>query len=152
MNIYEQLRAGISVPAAAARYGLEDRRGMARCPFHPDRSPSMKLYEEHYHCFACGAHGDVTALTARLLGLGAYEAAQRLAGDFGLTLEPGAPLPKRARAVTEGAWCDRLRAAAAEGNGRAGEYLEILTYGSCADRRIAMEMLTQEDLGGNGHG
>jgi DNA primase len=28
------------------------------CPFHPDKNPSFAVYDDHYHCFACGAHGD----------------------------------------------------------------------------------------------
>ena len=44
----------------------------------------MKLNEDYFYCFGCGATGDVVDFTARLLGLSAYEAAQRLATDFGL--------------------------------------------------------------------
>lgn len=35
------------------------RHFVARCPFHGERSPSFTVYDEHYHCFGCGAHGDV---------------------------------------------------------------------------------------------
>jgi hypothetical protein len=28
------------------------------CPFHDDSTPSLKIYDDHYHCFGCGAHGD----------------------------------------------------------------------------------------------
>lgn len=57
---------------------------MVCCPFHDDRHPSMKLNEDYFYCFGCGATGDVVDFTARLLDLSAYEAAQRLAADFGL--------------------------------------------------------------------
>lgn len=36
------------------------------CPFHNDTSPSCRLYEHNYHCFACGAHGDIIDLTMKL--------------------------------------------------------------------------------------
>lgn len=67
---------------AATRYGLV-KHGFMRCPFHADRTPSLKLYGDHFHCFGCGAHGDVIDLTARLLGCSKSEAARRLEADFG---------------------------------------------------------------------
>ena len=70
---------------AAEAYGMTvTRSGMTRCPFHADASPSMKLYDTNYHCFGCQAHGDVTALTAQIHGIGMREAAERLAADFGI--------------------------------------------------------------------
>ena len=47
-------------------------------------TPSLKLNEDYFYCFGCGAKGDVIDFVARLLDLSAYEAAQRLAADFGL--------------------------------------------------------------------
>ena len=88
MNLYENVKTSVSVPEAAERYGLDvGRSGMARCAFHDDRHPSMKLYDDHFHCFGCGEHGDVIDLTARLLGLSNYEAARILAYDFGLSAD-----------------------------------------------------------------
>lgn len=84
MNIFEEVKAAVPVPVAAERYGLEHRNGMCCCIFHDDRTPSMKLYPENYYCFGCGEHGDVTALVARLFGLKQYEAAQKIASDFGI--------------------------------------------------------------------
>ena len=85
MNIFETVKAAVTLRQAADHYGLKtNRSGMVCCPFHDDRHPSMKLNEEYFYCFGCGATGDVVDFTARLLGLSAYEAAQRLATDFGL--------------------------------------------------------------------
>ena len=85
MSIYEFVKANVTVPQAAEHYGVEvQRNGMCRCPFHDDRHPSMKLNEDYFYCFGCGAHGDVIEFTARLFGLGSYEAAKKLAYDFGL--------------------------------------------------------------------
>jgi DNA primase len=68
-------------------YGLEvNRAGFAVCPFHTDNDPSLKVYDDHYHCFGCGAHGDVTDFTARLFELSQYDAAKKLNSDFGLNL------------------------------------------------------------------
>ena len=57
---------------------------MTCCPFHEDKHPSLKLNEDYFYCFGCGASGDVIDFTARLFGLSPYDAARRLAGDFGI--------------------------------------------------------------------
>ena len=93
MNIYESIKAAISVKQSAEHYGLKvSRNGMACCPFHNDRHPSLKLNEEYFFCFGCGAKGDVIDFVARLFDLSSYEAAQRLAADFGISTEPGQPV------------------------------------------------------------
>ena len=90
MTIYESIKAAISVKQAAEHYGLKvSRSGMACCLFHHDRHPSLKLNEDYFFCFGCGAKGDVIDLVARLFGLSRYEAAQKLAADFGIGTEPG---------------------------------------------------------------
>ena len=97
MKIYETLKVTISVKQAAEHYVLKvNRNGMACCPFHNDRHPSLKLNEEYFFCFGCGAKGDVIDFMARLFDLSSYEAAQKLAADFGLDPKPptAAALPK----------------------------------------------------------
>ena len=49
----------------------------------------MKLNEEYFFCFGCGAKGDVIDFVAKLFDLSSYEAAQRLAADFGISSQPG---------------------------------------------------------------
>ena len=93
MNIYETIKAAISVKQAAEHYGLKvSRNGMACCPFHNDRHPSLKLNEEYFFCFGCGAKGDVIDLVSKLFDLSSDEAAQRLAADFGISTESGQPM------------------------------------------------------------
>ena len=71
---------------AAKRYGLKvNPSGMACCPFHEDRNPSMKV-DDRFYCFGCGVTGDAVDLTARLLGLTSKDAALRLAVDFGIEI------------------------------------------------------------------
>ena len=67
---------------------------MACCPFHDDKNPSMKLNEEYFYCFGCGATGDVIDFTAKLFDLSPKEAAEKLAQDFGLIYDSQAP-PRR---------------------------------------------------------
>ena len=71
-------------------YGLQmSRSGMACCPFHEDRTPSLKIYDDHFYCFGCGATGDCTGFTAKLFGLTQIEAAKKISYDFGLHLFNG---------------------------------------------------------------
>lgn len=85
MDLFTQIKMGVSVKEAAEYYGLEVNRGnMVCCPFHADRTPSMKLNEDYFYCFGCGAHGDVIDLVARLFNLSSYDAAKKLAYDFGI--------------------------------------------------------------------
>ena len=84
-SIFEAVKATVPIRAAAERYGLEvNCAGMVRCLFHEERTPSMKLYEDHYFCFGCGKHGDVINLVAELFSIPPYYAACKLAGDFGV--------------------------------------------------------------------
>lgn len=85
MTIYETIKAAISVKQAAEHYGLKvSHNGMACCPFHNDRHPSLKLNEDYFFCFGCGAKGDVIDLVARLFNLNSYDAAKKLTYDFGI--------------------------------------------------------------------
>ena len=94
-NVFETVKQSITIREAAERYGIEVKRGgMACCPFHDDKNPSMKLNEEYFYCFGCGATGDVIDLTARLYNLSPKEAAEKLVQDFGLIYDSQAP-PRR---------------------------------------------------------
>ncbi|MEY8284618.1 YodL domain-containing protein [Lachnospiraceae bacterium 50-23] len=94
MNVFEAVKQSIRTREAAEHYGIEVKRnGMACCPFHDDRTPSLKL-DHRFHCFGCGADGDVIDFAARLYNLSPKEAAQKLAQDFGLLYDSQAP-PKK---------------------------------------------------------
>lgn len=94
-NVFEMVKQFVTVREAAERYGIEVKRGgMVCCPFHDDKNPSMKLNEEYFYCFGCGATGDVIDLTARLYNLSPKEAAEKLVQDFGLIYDSQAP-PRR---------------------------------------------------------
>ena len=85
MTIFEAVKSTVTPRMAAEHFGLSvSQNGMVCCPFHDDRHPSMKLYDDHYHCFGCQENGDVIAFAAKLFGIPPLEAAKRLAADFGL--------------------------------------------------------------------
>ena len=94
-SVFEAVKQSVTLREAAQMYGIEvNRSGMACCPFHDDKNPSMKLNEEYFYCFGCGATGDVIDFTARLYNLSPKEAAEKLAQDFGLAYDSQAP-PRR---------------------------------------------------------
>ena len=93
-SVFEVVKQSVTAREAAELYGIAvGRGGMACCPFHDDRHPSMKV-DTRFHCFGCGADGDVIDFTARLYDLSPKEAAEKLAQDFGLSYDSKAP-PRR---------------------------------------------------------
>lgn len=91
-SVFEVVKQSVTAREAAELYGIAvGRGGMACCPFHDDRHPSMKV-DTRFHCFGCGADGDVIDFTARLYDLSSKEAAEKLAQDFGLAYDSKAPI------------------------------------------------------------
>lgn len=85
MTIFEAVKSTVTPRMAAEHFGLSvSRNGMVCCPFHNDRHPSMKLNEDYFYCFGCGAKGDVIEFTSKLFGITAMEAVQKLRADFGV--------------------------------------------------------------------
>ena len=87
MNVFEAVKQSVTTRQAAEVYGFKVRRnGMMVCPFHNDKNPSLKV-DRRFHCFGCGADGDVIDFTAKLYGIGLKEAAVKLAADFCIVYE-----------------------------------------------------------------
>ena len=88
MNQFESVKAAVTLRQAAKAYGLRVLpNGMTCCPFHEDKHPSLKLNEDYFFCFGCGASGDVIDFTARLFGISLKDAARKLSADFGISAE-----------------------------------------------------------------
>ncbi|MCH9780755.1 MAG: DNA primase, partial [Alphaproteobacteria bacterium] len=66
----------------------KNREFTGLCPFHPEKTPSFSVVEDKgfYHCFGCGANGDVFNWHTDKLGMGFGEALVILAKDAGVTL------------------------------------------------------------------
>ena len=90
---YAKIKQSVTTRQAAESYGISvDSHGMAVCPFHDDRRPSMKV-DETFYCFGCGATGDVITFTSRLFGIAPASAARKLAMDFGISLDEESEYP-----------------------------------------------------------
>lgn len=97
MNIFEAIKAEVTTRQAAEFYGLKiNRSGKVSCPLHKDRTPSMKV-DRRYHCFSCGADGDVIDFVSLMEKCGKYEAALRLSGYFGISFDASEAARKEAR-------------------------------------------------------
>lgn len=91
MSYFQSLKDSITCREAAEQYGLEvNAAGMARCPFHDDHHPSLKL-GRGFHCFGCGAQGDVLTFTALLFGISGGSAARKLSIDFDIPIHLRGP-------------------------------------------------------------
>ena len=95
-SIFEAVKAAVTPKQVAEYYGLPvNRSDMICCPFHSDRHPSLKLYDDHFYCFGCHKHGDVIDFAAELLGLPLYESACQLADVFGVDANAPITAPVR---------------------------------------------------------
>ena len=87
MNVFDTVKQSVTARQAAEMYGLKIRRNnMVSCPFHNDRTPSMKV-DNRFHCLGCGADGDVIDFVSRIFGISSLEAAQKIASDFGISYD-----------------------------------------------------------------
>lgn len=87
----EELRARLPLSEVAGRRMRLVRAGReykAPCPFHNEKTPSFTINDQKgfFHCFGCGAHGDVIGFVMRLENLSFPEAVEWLAGQAGLTV------------------------------------------------------------------
>ena len=102
MTIFEAVKSTVTPRIAAEHYGMTvARNGMVCCPFHDDRHPSMKLNEDYFYCFGCGAKGDAIEFTSKLFGIHAQEAAQKLSADFGIKADKPSVLTKLSQYRTQ---------------------------------------------------
>ena len=95
MKLFEAVKEAVTARSAAEYYGIKvGRNGMAVCPFHPDKNPSMKL-DKRYHCFACQADGDVIDFVAKYYNRSPREAAMQIADEFGIIYDSSVRSPPK---------------------------------------------------------
>ncbi|WP_313527620.1 CHC2 zinc finger domain-containing protein [Anaerotignum sp.] len=88
MSLFQQVKEHLNLIDVAKYYGIKvNRRDFTSCLFHNERTPSLKLYHDHFHCFGCGKTGDVIALVAQMLNLSQVDSAKVLMNDFRLSHE-----------------------------------------------------------------
>ena len=88
-DVFQEVRGRVSALDAAQLYGFHpNRAGFIPCPFHHERTASLKLYPgaKGFYCFGCHTGGSVIDFVAQLYGLDALGAVRRLNDDFHLGL------------------------------------------------------------------
>lgn len=93
-----EIRARTPLPAVVGRrVQLRKAAGVWKgcCPFHSERNPSFAVYDDHFHCYGCGEHGDVIGFVMRSEGMSFGEAVARLGAECGVSIDhaPGAAPP-----------------------------------------------------------
>lgn len=80
----EEIKAIYGMRDILQRYGIEtNRAGFIPCPFHKgDREASMKIYPDSYHCFGCGANGDIFTFIQKMDNITFKEAFLSLGGTY----------------------------------------------------------------------
>src|SRR5271165_1138812 len=97
-NFMDELRARIPLPAVVGRRVRLARSGRnlkGCCPFHGEKTPSFYVYEDHFHCFGCGAHGDAVSFVMQSQGAAFPDAVEQLASEAGMEV------PKASAAAVE---------------------------------------------------
>jgi hypothetical protein len=123
--LFDDVKEAVTTKEAAESYGVSvNRAGMACCIFHNDHTPSMKV-DVRFHCFGCGADGDVIDFTARLFDLSPKAAAEKLAADFNIAYDgqtPKQPCPKASSVTAKRSLMQRLK------NDQNGKYRVLCSY------------------------
>ena len=83
----KEIKRQLPIKTVLESYNLSpDRNGMLHCPFHDDKTPSLKIYEKTntFHCFGCGATGDQIEFIQKFEKITKHQAimkAKKLAGN-----------------------------------------------------------------------
>ncbi len=111
----DELRARTPLPGLIGRktrLAKSGRNWKGCCPFHGEKTPSFYVYDDHFHCFGCGAHGDAITFVMRAEGAAFPEAVERLAAEAGLDVPK--PSPQEAARERRARDLHAVMAAAAE--------------------------------------
>lgn len=83
----QTIKDRLTMTDVAIHYGYKpNKAGFVCCPFHREKTPSMKVYKQDYHCFGCNQHGDVISFVQKLFSLSFPDALKKIDIDFNLNL------------------------------------------------------------------
>lgn len=138
-NYSYDIKQAISMKDVCAMYGIEvNRNGFAKCVWHSDRTPSLKIYNgmRGCHCFACGEGGSVIDFTMQFFGLNFKDACAKLNDDFRLGLPINKELSREEQRIA-----DREARKRREEQAKIKREGELLSrrYHSALDRYVALD-------------
>ena len=86
-DIFNHVKNIVDIKQALEYYGVSiNDKNFALCPFHQEKTPSFKIYDDSFYCFGCGENGTVIDFVMRYFGLTNIEAVKKLNDDFALNL------------------------------------------------------------------
>lgn len=86
-SLFMQIKDRLTMDTVARHYGFEPNQSHCIiCPFHREDTASLRLYDQSFYCYGCGAGGDVIKFVSRLFNIGNFQAAVRINEDFCLNL------------------------------------------------------------------
>jgi DNA primase len=158
-DILDEIRARLSLPDIAGRKVKLVRHGreyLGCCPFHQEKTPSFRVYDDHYHCFGCGAHGSLFDFVMHADKVDFRTAVEQLAAQAGVTLPREDPRSSEAERQRRGmfevlevaaAWYQRMLQSAdgmaargyLRGRGLTDEVIDRFRLGFAPDSRGALK-------------
>jgi len=146
----DQIKAAVTMPEVCAAYGIEvDRKGFCKCPFHQEKTGSMKIYADGYKCFGCGVAGDQISFVQQYFDMTFPDAQKKLNEDFRLGLPIGEKLSPDKHREAERAARERQREVQARKRER--ESLE-LAYNNALDWWVYLDTVKRENAPQPGDG
>lgn len=80
----DEIKKQVSMKSVIEKYGIKvTRSNKCYCPFHKEKTPSMVIYKDSYHCFGCGENGDIFSFTMNIENCDFKTAFLLLGGNYG---------------------------------------------------------------------
>ena len=98
MGVFDEVKERVTARAVMERAGIVfNRSNMCKCPFHQDKTASMKVKptDKKYFCFGCGEKGDAIDFVAKYYNLSPKDAAMQIADEFGITYDSSVRSPPK---------------------------------------------------------
>ena len=79
----DEIKKSVSMREVVEQYGYHpNRAGFISCPFHKEKTASMKVYKDSVYCFGCGRSGDIFTFVQQMDGCSFKEAYLKLGGEY----------------------------------------------------------------------
>ena len=102
MDIFQEVKNQLNIRQVIEHYGIKiHRNNQFKCVFHNDHKPSASIKKDYFHCFVCGAGGDLITFTAKYLGMSNLDAAKELIKEFNLNIDISTQEEQKARRIAE---------------------------------------------------